>query len=556
MFSHNVLFVLLFISTFFIEILFSQSSLNETEHYRRLTNNKFEKITPDEQQFILPENFNIDLTIDLRTIDTSQYSSLYTFWSEVPVGSPLPVQIKDTNRDSRQEIYGYYSDYHPLIYQVIYEININGSYDSVYKYPESIQHIAGITDLENDNFYEAAALCWTVPLYYYITILENDPVTGYPTKVKTIYDPTTALGQPARINFYDIDSDGYPEMIYYLEGEGDTVVQGRSYHIAEYDRINNKFNVVYQNSPSNHFTKGYAFGDFNSNGKQNFAVSGWNGEIFVYEHVEGNDYKVDRIDSVSLSNVFLQLFTNDLDKNGKPELWIGGDAYFNGIPSTCLYIYESEDDKYKITYVIAIIGASSFFANNIFAADIDMDNTEEVLLCIDQHLLIFKRNPEGYILYYIKRNELINENCKYYSATSADFDGDSIPEILISMNRIGNIEGELFSRIYKKTSTLSAQDMAQGNIPGFNLSDPYPNPFNSTTSFKFTVSDFETVHIKIFNVLGTEIKNLVSGKFNAGEYKISWDGKDNNGSVVPSGIYFISLSSNKQIKTKKIALLK
>ncbi len=89
----------------------------------------------------------------------------------------------------------------------------------------------------------------------------------------------------------------------------------------------------------------------------------YNGEVFVYEHIEGNDYNVKRIDSLPISNVYLQLFTNDLDHNGKPELWISGDGYINGVGSKIIYIYEAYgDDQYKSIYTIAVIGGSHWFA--------------------------------------------------------------------------------------------------------------------------------------------------------------------------------------------------
>jgi hypothetical protein len=292
----------------------------------------------------IPSDYNFDLVIDLRTIDTTKYSNLFTFWSEVPVGYPDQLIIADANNDDRKELYGAYESYsisEPAY--VIYEINKNGSYDSIFKYPDSLGWPRCIGDLENDGNLE------TVNRYidYYpggynhlIKILTIDS-TGYPASIKTIYDPTSGLGQPTDNTFYDMDDDGYPEMIFLLRGDGDSLVLSNSFQITKYDRINNKFDLVYQNRPSSytHETRGFAFGDFDSDGKQNFAVSNYLGEVFVYEHIELNNYDVIRIDSLPISNVYLQHFANDLDKNGKPEVWIVGDGYINGVGSQIIYIY-------------------------------------------------------------------------------------------------------------------------------------------------------------------------------------------------------------------------
>ena len=437
----------------------------------------------------IPSNYNFDLVIDLRTIDTTQYSKLFTFWSEVPPYYVwhLPLIIADANGDGRKDVYGSYKSYNSDYSSVIYKINSNGSYDSIYKYPDTLGWPQCIGDLENDGNLEIVNRY----IFYYpggynhlIKILAIDSVTGYPTTVKTIFDPTTGLGQPDDISLYDMDGDGYPEMIYFLDGDGDSLVLSSSFQICKYNRTNNQFNLSYQHQPP-WWTRGFTFGDFDSDGKQNFAASNYLGEVFVYEYVEGNNYNVIRIDSLPISNVYLQLFTNDLDHNGKPELWICGDAYINGVGSQILYIYENDgDDQYSIVYSIAIIGGSTWFASNIVSADIDNDGTDEVLLCIDQHLLIFKSKKYGYELYYIKRNELLNQNSTYLSATVSDFDGDNYPEIVISMDLIENNSRKGFSRIYKMSSTIDVSDK-NPEINNYYLSEAYPNPFNPSTSMEY-----------------------------------------------------------------------
>jgi hypothetical protein len=506
----------------------------------------------------IPSDYNFDLVIDLITIDTTQYSGLFTFWSEVPPYYVwnLPLIIADANNDGRKDVYGayksYFSDYSP----VIYEINKNSSYDSIYKYPDTLGWPWCIGDLEKDGYLEIVNSYISYnPLRHYIKIIAIDSLTRYPTQLKCVYQPSTGTGQPVDMTLYDMDGDGYPEMIYFLNGEGDSLVLSSSFQISKYDRINNQLNLVWQYQPP-WGTRGFAFGDFDSDGKQNFAASSIHGEVFIYEYIKENNYNVIRIDSLPISNVFLQLFTNDLNSNGKPELWIGGDGYINGVGSQILYIYESDtDDKYSIVYSIAIIGGSTWFASNMVSADIDNDGTDEVLLCIDQHLLIFKNKKDEYELYYIKRSELFNQNSRYLSATASDFDGDNYPEIVISMDLIENNSRKGFSRIYKKTSTLDVLD----NDPqpnNYYLSEAYPNPFNPSTSLKFNIPETENVTIKVYDLLGREVKTLLNENLHGGEHQLIWDGTDNNSNRVSSGIYFINMASGEFNKSIKIILIK
>jgi len=515
----------------------------------------------------VPPNYDFDLTIDLRTIDTAQYSNLFTFWSEIPpyyAGPPLI--IADANEDGRKDVYGEYRN-SPYGSVVIYEINSNGSYDSIYKYPDSLGAPWCIGDFENDGNLE---LISSYIAYYpggynhFIKALTIDSTTKYPTQLKTTYDLTTGLGQPVDMTLYDIDGDKYPEMIYFLYGSGDSTVLGNSFDIANYDWISNEFNLIYQNRPSQYTfeTRGFAFGDFDSDGKQNFAVSNFLGEVFVYEYVAGNDYNVIRIDSLPISNVYLQHFTNDLDNSGKPELWICGDGYINGVGSQILYIYEGEtDDKYSIVYSIAIIGGSTWFASNMISADIDNDGTDEVLLCIDQHLLIFKHNKNDFDLYYIKKNDLSNQNSVYFSSTVADFDRDKFPEIVISMDLIENDVYRGFSRIYKKTSTL---DVLNNNTVSDNyyLSEAYPNPFNPSTTISYALPYQSSVELVIYDIMGSKVKSFSIPSQSSGYQNILWDGTNENGNLVSSGIYLYRINikslENTQtfVKTAKLVMLK
>ncbi len=137
---------------------------------------------------------------------------------------------------------------------------------------------------------------------------------------------------------------------------------------------------------------------------------------------------------------------------------------------------------------------------NILSTDIDNDRTDEVLLCIDQNLLVFKYKDTGYELYYIKKNELLNQNSTYLSATASDFDKDKYPEIVISMDLIENNVYRGFSRIYKKTSTIDVTD-TNHEIKNYYLSEAYPNPFNPSTSIKFNIAKEGIVIIKVYNLL-------------------------------------------------------
>jgi hypothetical protein len=90
----------------------------------------------------------------------------------------------------------------------------------------------------------------------------------------------------------------------------------------------------------------------------------------------------------------------------------------------------------------------------------------------------------------------------------------------------------------------------------FSLSNAYPNPFNPSTNIQFSIAKSENVKLEIFNILGQKIATLVNGEVNAGNYIATWNGRNDHGNQVASGIYFYRLESQSFNATKKMILMK
>jgi hypothetical protein len=90
----------------------------------------------------------------------------------------------------------------------------------------------------------------------------------------------------------------------------------------------------------------------------------------------------------------------------------------------------------------------------------------------------------------------------------------------------------------------------------FTLHQNYPNPFNPTTDISFTLNKESEVTLTIFNMLGQQVKELTSGLKPAGNYTLQWNGSDNMGARVSSGIYLYTLNDGSRSHTKKMVLMK
>jgi len=97
---------------------------------------------------------------------------------------------------------------------------------------------------------------------------------------------------------------------------------------------------------------------------------------------------------------------------------------------------------------------------------------------------------------------------------------------------------------------------AESNLPQtFHLSQNFPNPFNPTTTIQYTLPERARVSLKIYDVLGNEVKTLVDETQPPGVKSVVWDGKGNQGQTISSGIYFYKLQTIKSSFTKKMVLL-
>ena len=90
----------------------------------------------------------------------------------------------------------------------------------------------------------------------------------------------------------------------------------------------------------------------------------------------------------------------------------------------------------------------------------------------------------------------------------------------------------------------------------FSLSQNYPNPFNPSTSIKYSITENTRVSLVVYNLLGQAVRTLVNAEQQAGYYTVTWDGKNEFGSSVASGIYIYRINAGNNVHTLKMNLLK
>ena len=106
-------------------------------------------------------------------------------------------------------------------------------------------------------------------------------------------------------------------------------------------------------------------------------------------------------------------------------------------------------------------------------------------------------------------------------------------------------------------TTLTSTNPKDQIVPAkFSVSQNYPNPFNPTTKIEIQLAETNNLIVSIFDVTGRLINTLVNNKLEAGLYSVEWNGKDQNGRLIPTGVYIVKVVSGKNNHNQKIAFVK
>ncbi len=119
--------------------------------------------------------------------------------------------------------------------------------------------------------------------------------------------------------------------------------------------------------------------------------------------------------------------------------------------------------------------------------------------------------------------------------------------------------GSTGGALAKDGSSLSATE----TLPeSFELMQNYPNPFNPSTTISFALSEAGEVSLAIYNMNGQLVKQVATGNFASGHHQVLWDGRDQSGNVVATGVYFYRLAVNGEngeavfTQTRRMAFVK
>ncbi|RMF07738.1 MAG: T9SS C-terminal target domain-containing protein, partial [Candidatus Neomarinimicrobiota bacterium] len=130
------------------------------------------------------------------------------------------------------------------------------------------------------------------------------------------------------------------------------------------------------------------------------------------------------------------------------------------------------------------------------------------------------------------------------------------PETGLVQRDVTTFAGTVRYQLVYQGPLLSISDETPGQPRTFAITRVYPNPFNPVTTIQYTLPRESDVRVSVFNLRGDRIVTLVNRRESAGSHILQWNGRNDRGRSVASGVYFLSVESSGVYRKTKLLLVK
>ena len=448
----------------------------------------------------------------------------------IPYGTSGPrgrVVCGDFNRNNLTDIIftGYSGTY---AIGMVFERQDSG----VYVLMDTVGFYLGIWDVGDfdvDGFYD---LVTDGSDFIGLSVFESPDSFSYPTQ--EVWRDTVGFPLVTPICAHDIDQDYLPEIV---------KVCGYYTDLEIYESISNSLyeHVTTVTTASTHTASStLAFGDFDSDNRNEFAWGYTGGEYSIWECIGDNSYEEVLLQLLPTGNIKDCFTAPDVDGDGKLEFVVKGFAILTA--EIHAFIFEAAgDNTYEIIKTFTLWGGD-YYGGYSDVGDVDGDSIPEIVLEGRQTVHIIKAacNDSFYVW------ETLPGNASGSSVRVYDIDGNGISEVIIS----GNNE----TKIYEYQVGIEEDEKLPNLLYAFKV---HPNPFTNILDIILETPLVCEIAVSIYDVSGRLIKSVYSGSADACG-TLTWYGDDNNGRRVPRGIYFIRIKrlDAQQIFCEKVIKMK
>ena len=298
-----------------------------------------------------------------------------------------------------------------------------------------------------------------------------------------------------------------------------------------------------------------AFGDLDGDNDYDLIVGKFDGKLKFYinsgsvtspEFLSGIDLLDNNNQTIDIGTSAVPILI-DVDDDNDNDLVIGG---FNG--------------KFNFYENTGTSAQYQFTLNQNYFDTLDIgDNSTPFLIDWngDGSLDLFSGSRSGKLFYYknsgtniqpvwsLQTDSFITDKLGLSTTpVFIDIDNDTDYDLLL-----GNVKGGLY--FYNNILITNVVDW-ETTKDDFSLIQAYPNPFNPDLNIVVKLKEFSSIKITIYNILGERVKEVFQGDLNSGIHTFLWNGKNNSGSILPSGSYIIRISSELFNQAIKVTFLK
>jgi outer membrane protein assembly factor BamB len=380
-------------------------------------------------------------------------------------------------------------------------------------------------------------------------------------KWQVVVDSNAAIeASPALV---DVNNDGHRDIIVNTWAYGGS---GDSTAIYAYDGMTH--NLIWKNPiPTDVIYHGAAFGDVDEDGKPELAITSYDGNVYLLNGENGS--VAWQYPTTNLTYIADPVTIGDLDNDNHLDLvYSGGYGEVDAL------------DRFgalKWTFMMPMY-ESSFRGASL--ADVNNDDTLDVVFAGSNGVLYALNGSRGNLLWDINLRTDYGDSS--YSLQQgpviSDFRNDDTLDVFVAGGyanypniqtdfgrayaiKIGKSPGPawtMFQHDYWRSNCMcnpSPTGMDFPNENSLNVSSA-PNPFSENIVFNISLDKNVVMNASVFNMQGVAVKIFSDATMNAGNYQYTWEGKDNNGNELPSGIYFFRVTAGNYSSVKKIVLIK
>jgi len=344
----------------------------------------------------------------------------------------------------------------------------------------------------------------------------------------------------------DIDGDGDKDIVFASSGAQEDNMWGTMLNLGNHEFSEPEWHLC--TNQENHVLK-IKCSDLDSNDYDDIVMFSFINTYIIYNN--HYDYDVDSLDyEINSSCMGFADFDNDEDKDICIMHWESA-TYYN------MKIYENIGNREFYLHTQHFDDLWGDHYTNDPVADLNCDGLIDVCIACDAGIRNYWNLGEN--IFSESEQQIYSEIYSNHSLdTFNDFDGDGTTDL--ALIRYPNQENNLSVYFNNGEGILLDEPVAVNEEfiiqnSSLNISN-YPNPFNPVTTINFCLPSDSKVSVAIFNIKGQRVVTLKNEYLTAGSHKVTWNGQDESGNSVSSGVFLYKVETDNETATGKMLLLK